>query len=147
MVNDGGPRFILLKRGAKYSSNLVTLPTVQPSCLFILGVSWLSFIAAALSFPLPSSTSIPSPRPFRDPSSSPTPIRLALSHTNSTPASYLFWINASALSIYEFLYSTTPFQRTSILHYYLNTFLVSILTRNGRYDFYVFTVIDRIINC
>lgn len=43
------PRF----RGAKYSSNLVTLPSVRWG-LFIRGVSRLSFIVGALSF-LPSS--------------------------------------------------------------------------------------------
>lgn len=104
-VVNRGPRFILEKRGAKYSSNLVTLPTVQPSCLFILGVSWLSFIVAALSFLLLFfHSSIPSSIPrslFLT-----NPIRPALSHTNSyPPAPYLFWINASALSTYEFLYS------------------------------------------
>lgn len=44
-------------QGAKYSSNLVTLPSVRRG-LFIPGVSRLSFIVAALSF-LPS---FPSPR-------------------------------------------------------------------------------------
>lgn len=44
-------------RGAKYSSNLVTLPSVRWG-LFIHGVSRLSFIAGALSF-LPSRSPIP----------------------------------------------------------------------------------------
>lgn len=46
------PRF----RGAKYSSNLVTLPSVRWG-LFIRGVSRLSFIVDALSF-LPSSVAL-----------------------------------------------------------------------------------------